>query len=57
MLNQLFSDKLAMHRATASKNWSAKNASNERHFSQAAYDKTKKEHDNSPSKKKGSILH
>ncbi|MBC1359788.1 hypothetical protein [Listeria booriae] len=57
MLNQLFSDKLAAHGATASKNWSAKNASNERHFSKAAYDKAKKEHDNFPSKKKGSILH
>ncbi|MBC2392171.1 hypothetical protein [Listeria booriae] len=57
MLNQLFSDKLAVHGATASRNWNAKNASNERHFSQAAYDKAKKEHDNNPSKNKGSILH
>ncbi|MBC1525757.1 hypothetical protein HB884_16240 [Listeria booriae] len=52
MLNQLFSDKLAPHGATASRNWSAKHASNERHFSQAAYDKAKKKHDNFPSKKK-----
>lgn len=56
-LNQLFSEKLAAHGATASHKWDTKKVENKRNFSQTDFNEAKKEHAQLPSKSKDKALH
>lgn len=56
-LNQLFSEKLAAHGATASHKWNTKKVENEHNFSQIDFDRAKKEHAQLPLKSKDKALH
>ncbi|KMT63288.1 hypothetical protein [Paenilisteria newyorkensis] len=56
-LNQLFSEKLAAHGATASHEWNTKKIENERNFSPSDFEKAKKNHDQLPLKPKNKALH